>query len=246
MLFQVKSLVALTLVVAAIPFGYSAISPSTKVSGAGPTVPPSEPHLVLRGALARTGLAAPELAVAGITAPQAAQLVLLAKESEVVTQNQLAPAGEALAQARAAVAALEEAVRGGAQERLQELAAARVAAAAAEAAVESLINDVFTTATQGQPPGVVQLLRQVESNRRYKRLPLEFLVSERTEADWAALKSALTHERVCTKLGEPTNQEVMTRLAAFRAEEAVAAARTRIEANRATVEAAWNAAAVIQ
>jgi len=151
------------------------------------------------------------------------------------TQNRLAPAGEALAQARAAVAALEEAVRGGAHERLQELTAARATAATAEAAVESLINDVFTTATQGQLAGVVEILRQVESNRRYKGLPLEFLVSERTEVDWAALKSALSHERVCTKLGEPTNQAVMTRLAAFRAEEAIAAARVRFEANRALV-----------
>ncbi len=151
------------------------------------------------------------------------------------TQNRLAPAGEALAQARAAVAALEEAVRGGAYERLQELTAARATAATAEAAVESLINDVFTTATQGQLAGVVEILRQVESNRRYKGLPLEFLVSERTEVDWAALKSALSHERVCTKLGEPTNQAVMTRLAAFRAEEAIAAARVRFEANRALV-----------
>lgn len=255
MFVQVKSLLALALVAGAFPAGYAALSSSSSPMGSSSPTPlasnataatPNEPDLVLRGALARAGLAGPELAVAGITQGQVAQLIQRARASNTVAQNQLAPATAAAAEARALVKELEEAVRGGAAERLQELNAARATAASAEAAVSALIEGVFITATEGELATVVHLLRQVEANKRYKRLPLEFLVAERSEADWAALKSALTHERVCAKLGEPTNQEVMTRLAAFRAEEAVAAARARLDANRATVEAAWNAAAVIQ
>ena len=136
-------------------------------------------------------------------------------------------------------------MRGGERERLQELEAARQAANTAEAAVTALLDEVFNAATQGQPAAVVEALRQVAANKRYKTLPLEFLVAERTEAEWAALKEALRHERVCTKLGEPTDPAIMQRLAAFRAEEAVAAARARLEANGSAVEGAWNTAAVL-
>ena len=46
------------------------------------------------------------------------------------------------------------------------------------------------------------------------------------------------------RLGEPTDPGHMQRLAAFRAEEAVAEARARIGSLGPAVEAAWNAAAV--
>jgi hypothetical protein len=245
MLVPLKMLAALALAGAALPFGYSALTaPKVKDSAPASSALPTEPDLVLRGALARAGLAGPELAVAGVNAGAVAGIINLARASTVVSENRIAPATAALGEARAAVEALEEAVRGGAAERLPELEAARQAASAAEAALTVLIDELFDAATQGQPPSVAVLLRQVEVNKRYKRLPLEFLVAARTEAEWASLKEALTHERVCTKLGEETNPAVMQRLANFRAEEAVAAARTRLEANRSAVEAAWNAAAV--
>ncbi|MEZ6014605.1 MAG: hypothetical protein R3F49_05790 [Planctomycetota bacterium] len=245
MLFQVKSLVALALVAVAVPVGLSSMSASSTTTSAASAV---TPDLVLRGALARAGLGSAELAVAGFNAQGATQLIARAQLSEVVQQNQLAPADEALANARVALAAIEEAVRGGdgSPASLQELADARTAVANAEAVRDGLIGAVFTAATSGVAQGATQTLAQVQSNKRWKTLPLEFLVAERTQVEWNALKEALTHERVCTKLGKPTNPTITASLAAFRAEQGVSAALSLLEANRTSIEAAWNTATGVQ
>jgi hypothetical protein len=236
----------LTLIVAASAVAYSTLTgnaPAATSTAAAPLA--SEPDLVVRGALARAGLAGPALAVAGLGVADVPALITRTQSSAVVRQNLLTAASQAAGEAKVLAQRLEDAVREGQHERLQEMQAARAALAAAEAHQADLIEQVFTAATTGLDQAVIARLRQVRENRRYMQLPLEFLVVARTETDWRALKDSLTHERVCTKLGEPTNAEVMQRLAAFRADEQVAAARARLDANLAPVEAAWNAAAVL-
>ena len=204
----------------------------------------SEPDLAVRSALAHVGLAPSALAAAGVNGLQATRIVQLAQGSAIVREDRMGSARTALSGARFAVATLESAVREGARERVHELTAAREAVTSAELALASLEQQLFQEASAGLPPNTLEALRQIDANSRYIGLPLEFRVSARDEAEWRLLRDVLTHEQVCMRLGEPTDPGHMQRLAAFRAEEAVAEARARIGSLGPAIEAAWNAAAV--
>ncbi len=117
-------------------------------------------------------------------------------------------------------------------------------ASAAELALRELEQQVFQEASTGLPVNAVQVLSQIHAHTRHMGVPLEFRVRERDEAEWRLLAELLVHERVCARLGEPTEPGLTQRLAAFRADEAVAEARARLGSLGPAVEVAWNAAAV--
>ena len=219
------------------------------VTPVAPMLAPSlEPDLVLRGALARAGLGPEELCAAGVAPGEVAALISRAAGHDVVAQDRLPAADTALGEARRSVRDLEAAIRGGDREpaTLQALDQARQSSAAAEDAVNAHLQARFAEATGSLEASVASCLDCFRENRAHRRLPLEFLVHTRTPAEWADIRDCLTHERVCTRRGDPTDPDIMSALAAARADERVAGARARLEANRSAVESAWMAASTVQ
>jgi len=243
----VKLLAPLALLVVAVPITLAARGPwKAATNPSRVETQAQEPDMVLRGSMARAGLTASNLAVSGIGAVDVAAIMQRVRATTVVSENRLAPARAAVGSAESAVKALEEIIRRGVPERLPDLEAARNALAAAQSAHDALVDELVVAATQGLATGVAQNLQQVRANKRHQNLPLEFSVVDRVPAQWAALREALTHERVCTRLGEPTDPGIMQRLATFRAEAPVAAARARLDANQSAVESAWNAGSLFE
>ncbi|MEZ6018421.1 MAG: hypothetical protein R3F49_25220 [Planctomycetota bacterium] len=239
-----RTVALVVLLGAGIPLGFSLRSTTAAAPSAPPAAQTGTPKLVLRAALARAGLGPEELAAAGLRGPDVTALIGRAEASDLVQNNLLEPADATLADARRRVEDLEKAIREGEREpgQLQALATARTDAASAEAQVASLLDRVFNAANQGVVATATDGLRRLQANKRWRTLPIQFLLAERTPAEWRELKEALTHERVCTKLGKPTNPTIMARLAQLRAAPAVAAALALSEANLAGVETAWRTA----
>ena len=72
---------------------------------------------------------------------------------------------------------------------------------------------------------------------------LEFLVVDRSEAEWIQLREGLANERVAAKLGQAPDPIARAALAEFRSHPLVAAARANLDANLAVVTTAWEQAA---
>lgn len=201
----------------------------------------AEPDLVLRGSLARAGLAPEELVAAGVPTAEVAALVGRAKAHDVVRSNRIAGAMQSLGEAQQRVASLERAIRGGdrADSTIGALSTARTDADTAKAGLRQQLDALFAEATRGLPQDVTQRLRQIQANAAHRRMPIEFLVADRSPAEWADLRDCLTHERVCTRRGDETDPTLMAALAAARAQSDVAGAKARCSANLAAAEAAW-------
>ena len=89
-------------------------------------------------------------------------------------------------------------------------------------------------------------LTQIRANRAVDHsqgFPIEFQVASRTEAQWVALRDALANEKQAIKYPDTLDQDAQTLLSTTRAEGAVAAARTALDANLPAVQTAWNTAA---
>ncbi len=95
--------------------------------------------------------------------------------------------------------------------------------------------------TSSSPPKLAQreTLTAIRANAHWK-LPTEFLVVERTEAEWVELRAALANERIAARNEEAPNEQRQALLGTARANPAVAAAKTALDANLATVKQSWN------
>ena len=69
-----------------------------------------------------------------------------------------------------------------------------------------------------------------------------FLVVDRTEPGWVALRDALDEQRIAAKYDEAVSAESQAVLSAALADQAVAAAKTNLESGLAAVQAAWDSA----
>jgi hypothetical protein len=73
-------------------------------------------------------------------------------------------------------------------------------------------------------------------------LPVEFLVKERSEAEWVAIRKALNNERICAKYGDDPDPAKQAALSTWKSDAAVAAAKSACTTGLASVQDAWNAA----
>lgn len=102
------------------------------------------------------------------------------------------------------------------------LGAAAQELTAAQSARDSFLEGLFTTATQ--PISNVQrtALAGIRANRS-QPLPTVYLVTDRTDAQWTALREALANERIAARTGGATDSGAAALLSAVRGETAVAA-----------------------
>jgi hypothetical protein len=191
----------------------------------------------------RLSLDAEALAAAGVSAAEVPGVVTALEESDEAQSGALATADAAWAAARQEADRLSRIVRAGnsTPQDVTDLTAAKEAFAGATAARDAVLDALFDAGTGVLSAGEQAVLAEVRANRRWK-LSMEFLVISRTEAQWVELRDNLMAEKVCAKIGDTLDSEVVQALSAARAQTDVAAAKALLDANLAAVRAAWDAA----
>lgn len=191
----------------------------------------------------RLSLDAEALAAAGVSAAEVPGVVTALEESDEAQSGALATADAAWAAARQEADRLSRIVRAGnsTPQDVTDLTAAKEALAGATAARDAVLDALFDAGTGVLSAGEQAVLAEVRANRRWK-LSMEFLVISRTEAQWVELRDNLMAEKVCAKMGDTLDSEVVQALSAARAQTDVAAAKALLDANLAAVRAAWDAA----
>lgn len=197
----------------------------------------------LRVALLRSGLGAEALTAAGLSAQEAASAVDAFATAMAQSPSALSQADATYASARVAKDALERKVRSGlaTQQEVADLAAAKTALASAESARSAVLDGWFEAATANLSNAKVALLTTIHGNEDWS-LPVEFLVKQRDEVEWVAIRKALNNERICAKYEDPPNQNMQTALSTWRADATVAAAKSACDTNLTAVQSAWNSA----
>jgi len=124
---------------------------------------------------------------------------------------------------------------------IAEFPAQEQALANAQATRDGALASLFTSGSAGLTSTQRASLTAIRANRSWK-LPTEFLVVSRTEAEWIALRDALSNERTAAKNGDTPNATCQALLGTERAVAAVASARASLDTNLSSVTSAWNAA----
>ena len=121
------------------------------------------------------------------------------------------------------------------------LQAAEVALTAAQAARTAALAEIFDAGAAGLAANKTGTLAAIQQNRSWG-VPIQYMVSARTETQWVALVDAVANKKIAAQLGEAPLAACTALLAQVDTETAVAAAKVSLDANLAAVQAAWNAA----
>ena len=212
-----------------------------KKAGARTTVLPLPTDFKVK--LLSAGLSPRALAAAGVS-----QSSILATLQAAADQMNAAPialdnAEETRATARNAADALARKIQSGkaSQEEIASYPAAAIALAAAEAACQSVLDNYFSSAISNLPVGQRTALTNIRANRAWG-LAEEYLVVNRSEAEWIALRDALANERIAVDLPETLSPSAQALLSTVRATPAVAASLTASQTNLPAISTAWNTA----
>ena len=200
--------------------------------------PPAPPLSVAsaRRVAAEIGLDAAALAAVGMNAEGCAALVQRLVDAPVGLEGleqlktSLAVAADQLEQARqAAQDGSADAAAG-----IPQLEAAVENATNGVAAIRSVLRGI---ALDGLDPAMTTTLDMIDSARK-RRVPTEFMVISRTDAEWELLERALRQESRGLRTGEPLDPQYSGVLSAARAHPAVSSAAASIAALLPTLEAA--------
>jgi hypothetical protein len=148
------------------------------------------------------------------------------------------------AAARVAADALARKIQSGkaSQEEIASYPAAKTAFESAVAARQSVLDGYFSDAIASLSVNQRVALANIRENKSWE-LPVEYLVVNRSEADWIALRDALANERIAVDLPETLSESAQALLTTVRADQTVAAARTNIQSALPAITSAWNTAA---
>ena len=193
--------------------------------------------------LLRAGLDAEALAAAGLASGSVASVVDEVDEHLAANPNDLTTADQDHATASTEVDRLRRLVRGGkaTAQDVADLAAAKQDLADAADARDAALDAIFAAGTADLAASVADTLATIRANRSWG-VPVEFLSKDRADADWIALRDALTNEKIAAAEGTAVDAACASLLLAERADPAVSAAKTAHDANFAAVEAAWTTA----
>jgi len=192
--------------------------------------------------LRRVGLGPESFAASGIDAAGATNVI---NDLVAHLQSNLQSIDSAEAEldaARAQHDALLRAVRQGDStgEAYPALQTARTTLATAESALETLLDSVFTDATADLTTLQRNELTTIHGNNAH-RGPVAFKVSDRSEASWLNIRSALAAERIAIDEGEAVPDGAATLLTNVRAESAVAASQAAYDVRYSSVVTAIDA-----
>jgi hypothetical protein len=189
----------------------------------------------------RTALTPEALAAAGLGEAGTMSVGGAAQLANTGLVTSLRELDHAVGQARNARDAAERKIQSGkaSPEEIAAFPGLEQAFATASAARDTAVNGLFAAATEGLNSTQRATLTAIRANAHWK-LPTEFLVVERTEAEWVELRAALANERIAARNEEAPNQQCQALLGTARANSAVAAAKTALDANLATVKQSWD------
>jgi hypothetical protein len=127
-----------------------------------------------------------------------------------------------------------------------DVAALRTAETALTSATngrENYLADLRRLALATVSPEQAALVTRIQTSRAWG-LPTQYLVKDRSEAEWVALRSALATKRISEQDEEEEfAQSARDALAAADAASEVATAKVNLDAGLAAVQTAWNTAA---
>ncbi len=191
--------------------------------------------------LHRTALTPEALAAAGLGEAGTMSVGGAAQLANAGLATSLRELDHAVGQARNARDAAERKIQSGkaSPEEVAAFPGLEQAFAATSAARDTAVNGLFAAATEGLNSTQRATLTAIRANAHWK-LPTEFLVVERTEAEWVELRAALANERIAARNEEAPNQQCQALLGTARANSAVAAAKTALDTNLTVVKQSWD------
>jgi len=214
--------------------------PSPFIARAGAVVQsssaPAASLFAARRTAAEIGLDAAALAAVGLDADACAAMVQRLSGAQAAIDG-FVEAKTSLAHASEALEAAREAAQDGSVEAAATIPARESAVQTATAAVAGVRAGLRAVALEGSSTTVIATLDAIDANRR-RRVPTEFMVLSRTDAEWELLERAIRQEGRSLRTGEPMDVQYAAILAATRAEPAVAASAASIAAFLPSVEAA--------
>jgi hypothetical protein len=214
----------------------------------GDTNDPSEPiqlDPVLGPMLIRAGLAPENLAAAGVSSALADDVVIAVEtwlgQNASTLSNSDARCFAAVTDRDALVRKVRSGLASG-----QEVADCPAACSEHDAAIAERTQILDTIRAAGCDVVTVEIenrLARLRVNAAAWNIPPEYLVTDRTQEEWVALRAALANERISAKYGEDPDPADQVLLATVRAEQEVATAKVNLDTNLAAVKAAWEEAA---
>lgn len=199
----------------------------------------SEASMTLR----RLELGASTLSAAGATTTETTQVVSDMDDWLGNNEGEIASASATLNSATQAWTAMRSKIQSGqaTSEEIESLPSLESAKNAAQSALSSLHDEAFDAAVDGLSEAKQSLAANVRANSAWKFKPY-FLVVNRTEANWIALRDALDEQRIATKYGESTSSAALAIISAALADQDVASAKVNYDSNLSSIETAWNSA----
>lgn len=211
--------------------------------GDGAVEPPPPPaDNAFAGLMMRVGLGADALCAAGVRAAGISSVIATAR-----AQHDLNPILDNLdvsfAQAKTNMDRLQRSVRSGRGrgEDVTALAQAKTDYENAKAARQAYIDGLRSAGTAALDPGIRQTVETIYANNSW-RFPTQYLVMDRSEADWVALRDALAAKRISENYSETFAQSAQDHLAVVDAEAEIATAKVNLDTYLAAVQTAWNSA----
>jgi hypothetical protein len=192
----------------------------------------------------RAGLDAKALAAAGVSAQATTSLVQALNTYLLAHPADLSAADTGYANARRESDRLQRLIQSG-QGSAEDVTSYQTQSAALASATtqrQTALDALFNAGTANLSEGQKATLSTIRANRASWDSPLEFLTVDRSQQEWVHLRDCLANERIAIELPDTLDQGMQAELATWRAVGAVASASTSLNANLASVTAAWNAA----
>jgi hypothetical protein len=206
--------------------------------------PPSTPA-DYPATLIRAGLDPKALAAAGVSSQSVSSVLSAAATQMNSAPNDLSNADTAYASARTQVDQLTAQIQSGhgSQDDIATLSTAQSNLATANSQRQAALDAIFNAGTANLSNAQKTALSTIRANRAAWDLPLEFLVVNREQSEWVAVRDALANERIAVSLPDSLSQAAQASLATWRADPAVSAAKASSDANLSAVTTSWNSTA---
>jgi len=211
--------------------------------GGGFEPPPPPVNTEFAGVLLRAGLGADTLAAAGISSQQTTALVAAVQSAySAQTLQSRDDAYIAARQNHDRLKRLVQSGKGSAQD-LSALRTAETTLATATSDRDGYLAGLRTAALATVSEGQATLVTRINANH-YWFLPVQYLVKDRTEPDWVALRDALAVKRISEQDEEEEfAQSARDYLTTADAVSEIATAKVNLDSHIAAVQTAWNTAA---
>lgn len=190
-----------------------------------------------QSALTRAGIDSTTLAASGLSANSARACVQAGVSYLLAHSSALRDADAAVGNAQKECDRLLRTIQAGkASENDAATYQTQLAAVATATSLRQTVLDaIFDAASAGLSNQQKTLLTSIRSNRTHTDIPVEFRTVERSKADWLQLREDLANERISAKRGEEPYAAGQARLATCRADQTVAAAKTAVNTNLASI-----------